>query len=267
MRKFKIKNRQKRKYTRHASPQHSYPYATIFAGLLPMLILAIAFMATLFMNMNLREQAVSFNPSFSMPNISWPQFSLTALVQPLLGLPNLLTQPVRFDSFQLTLPDPRPAVVAIGSGFESFFAGLGTAGVLVLEGLGRVGDLFVQSMTQVWNHMAAGANTIWSATVEYTIRAGQILTASTLFLLDKTIWLILFLYQGIVSILTFIFVQLSAFADAVVRIILIPFQILGALWMKMKPYVDILGSHMVMAGADLQNGVQSFNELGSELSK
>ena len=304
MRKFKVKNRQKRKYTRHTEPQSSYPSSTIFAGLLPVLFLAIAFLTTLLMNLNLREQTVSFQPQFTMPQFTIPQFiipqpslpeisipemSPVDMIKPIQSLPNLFTQPLAFlnsmgillvTSLQVIMAslgygflwilaalDPRPAISAFGAGVQSLIITLGTAISMLIDGFARIGELFAQSLVQAGNNVGAGIQTAWSATMEYTLRGISIIALSIGFVVEKIVWFIMFLFNGIVGILTFLYMQLAAFANAVIRVISIPFQILYSFWLQIKPFFDILGVHIGMVGADLSNGLASFEELATELNE
>jgi hypothetical protein len=284
MKKFKIKNRQKRKYTRHNAPQSSYQFSPIFAGLIPMIILAIALAATLLMNMNLREQTVSFQPQFQL---ALPKISLAEIMKPLQNLPNLLTQPAAFFAglgtvvigglesivlglntgfvWLITLLDPRAGIAALGQGMQTFFVGVGYMGILLFEGFARIGELLLQSTATVGEHMVAGANTIWSATVEYGLLTVDILSTVFWFLFNSIIQLVLFLFNGLVSIVTFIADGVIAVVDALVRVILIPFQILGAFWMQIKPYADTLLHYCGLALEDTAQGFNNLANIGSLL--
>lgn len=318
MKKFKVKNRQKRKYTRHAAvPQSTFSMRTLFASLLPLIILAIAFATMLLMNLNLREQTSSIEPLLQTPTIQTPTFRLPEIPFPTITLPGLslptisapsieapavspptitppefsaddiFSQPfVALGSFlsvvffvvQTTfimvgkafvaffvIPDTRAFWSIIGNIIVTFFSSLGAAGNLTISGLARVGDLLVQSINLVGLNFMAGAQTVTAASAEYAVRAATILASSAIFIFEKVVWIVTLLFSGIVFVVLFIFHALGAFAEGVARIVMIPFQVLGAFWLKIKPYVDILGVHVGMVGTDMQNGVESFNDLGNAL--
>ncbi len=306
MKKFKVKNRQKRKYTRHTVPQSTFSLRTLAVGLLPLLILAVAFGTTLLMNLNLREQTSSIPnptleiptltlptivlptftaPTFQAPIITFPTFTLPTVTTPEISFPEVSTPKPNAPDFSgftnflqliismflkafiafLVIPDSRPFWAIIVQALSALSISMGLMGNLTLNGFVRVGDLLLQSISLVGTNIAAGSQTISAAAIEYAIRAGQILATSSLFIFEKTIWLFMVLLNGTITVLLFIVHAVSAFADGVVRVVMIPFQVLGAFWLKIKPYVDILGAHMGMAGADLANGVDSFNELGEAM--
>lgn len=299
MRKFKIKNRQKRKYTRHTPPQSSYQLSTIFAGLLPIFILAIAFLTTMLMNLNLREQTVSFQPEFTAPQIlapqmhippiTMPQISLTDMIKPFQSLPNLFTQPIAFLSGTSALVlngiqtafvslgysllwvaaflDPRASIASFGTGIQMFFMAIGSMWVSVMNGFIWITELLIQSLSYAGISVVAGTTTVGTMIMEFIAGVASAIAFGVGVVLEKIAWLVMFLFNGVVSILTFLFIQLAAFVNAVIDIILIPFNILGEFWLQIKPYFDILGVHMGMAGADLASGFESFEELATELNQ
>lgn len=71
MRKFVVKNRQKRKYVRKSEKQSLYSFSKTTYGMLPVLITAIAFMATLVISSPLRNSLTSFRFSLPFPQLSF----------------------------------------------------------------------------------------------------------------------------------------------------------------------------------------------------
>jgi hypothetical protein len=282
MRKFKVKNRQKRKYTRHNVPQSSYQFSPLFAGLLPMTILAIALLATILMNMNLREQTVSFQPQMQ---IALPKFTLPDLITPIQSLPNLFNQPVAFVSGVLSLLaagvistgtafadgfvwvvtqlDPRFAIAALGKNVQWLIGSIGFLFVAIFNGFAWAGTEIGYGLGSVGEGIAYGANVVWASITGFIISIVQALWTALVFLFNGLLQIAVFLFNGIVSILTYIGNGIMAAVNAVVRVILIPFQIIGAFWLQIKPYFDILLYHFALAGADLANG---FNLLANPAS-
>lgn len=294
MKKFKVKNRQKRKYTRHSGIQNQSEVSPLLIGMLPTVVLAIALFATMFMNLNLREQTVSFQPQMtppqlSMPQLSMPTISLSEMIKPFLSLPNLLTEPAAFVSrfglliatgvqqaalgvwsgvlWILALLDPRIAIAAFGQGIVAFFTGVGYTFSLLGEGTVRIVDLFLQSMSAVGSNIVTGANTVWSMTVEYTLRGASIITSAVVFIIDKIVQLFLLIFNAIYFVFSFIFTKIAEFLNAIWNVILIPFNILADIGVMLQPYVDILNMHVGMVGKDLANGFASFEELSADISQ
>ncbi len=59
---------------------------------------------------------------------------------------------------------------------------------------------------------------------------------------------------------------ISHITAAVVHVIKIPFKILYAFWLQIKPYMMIFGHHIQMSGSDLSNGFASLGKFGSLIS-
>lgn len=296
MRKFKVKNRQKRKYTRHSGPQSSYQFSPLVAGILPTVILAITFIAMLLMNMNLREpanitvpQPTFAPPSISIPTLTIPTISLNELFQPIRNLPNLFAQPVAFligmvelvsDSIQFILTsfvagleqlaimlDPRPMFVSIGQGSIAAASSAGAAGVSIVDAVANMfANIFgsiAYAGVQIGNGMQIAGNAIVSAFL-YVL---ELLGMAFWFLVNGIVQIVLFLFNGFISIVTTIANAISAFINKVVSIILIPFQVIGAFWMMVKPYVDTLLYYCGLAVNDMGQGFNNLANLGSILQE
>lgn len=268
MKKFKVKNRLKRKYTRHTELQSSFQFST---GVLPILILAVALATTLLMSLNLREHTVTMQPQ-----VAAPQFSLQEALKPLTALPNLFTQPAAFvvgignlgiqgihDGLTalgngivstLTLLDPRRLAMATLVSIQGFFLGLSAIGTGLLEVVVGAWDAMLQSLgamsVAIGSGLAAMANAIAGVIV---LVFGSILNA--------VVWLLLLIYHAIAAVAMFIFGVVTAIVDAIVKVILWPFQMLGLLWQQIKPFFDILGYHISLAALDFSSGVDTLSHL------
>jgi hypothetical protein len=101
MSKFVVKNRQKRKYVRKSEKSSSYSFSKTFYGTLPILIMAVAFMATIIISPSFRNTFSNFKfilhpiqfPVLQIPKLQLPTFSI--------GNPLLFFQTIIFDINQL----------------------------------------------------------------------------------------------------------------------------------------------------------------------
>lgn len=87
MRKFVVKNRQKRKYVRKSEKQSLYSFSKTTYGILPILIMAVAFMATLVISTPFRDSLLHLKFTLKIP-----QFSFTNPLPFFLGLGDMISQ-------------------------------------------------------------------------------------------------------------------------------------------------------------------------------
>jgi hypothetical protein len=283
MRKFKIKNRQKRKYTRKSVHASSFPHSqAISAGLLPLLILAIALVTTVIMS---QAKGQTYAIDYSLPI---PQPKLPDIGNVVQNIPNLFNNPIAFVTSIYTLSidfmqqlwitigywfallahllDPRPFIALTIRSIMFFiqtmvqFAiilgmGIVTAGTVVLQAFITVGNAIANTMASMSYAIASFILFIAAA-----IMHGLTFVGAILLIIAKT------LIHIVTTIALFLFVKVSAFINGVVNIIEIPFKILWAFWLQIKPFFDMLGAHIKMTGDDLNNGVSSINKVGNLLS-
>ncbi len=289
MRKFTVKNRQKRKYTRKSAPQEVYRISKIWSvSLLPVIIVVVAFLTTMLINLNLRETTVSSAPQIAIPEIS-VTFSLEEVIKPFQNLPNLFNQPVAFlASFAalalnglsygavalgnvlvlaLTFLDPRPGLINGGNAFATLFTAMETIGIAFISGVLNIGELLIQSIASALTMSVSFIQNVSSTTFEYVGRGMETITTGVGFVIEKVVWIFSVIIDTIVGVLVFIYEKIAAFINGVIRIILIPFNILGAFWEQIKPPVMQLGYYIQMAGVDLTRSFESFGKLASVLSK
>jgi len=81
--------------------------------------------------------------------------------------------------------------------------------------------------------------------------------------LQGIIYLSIALWGGVVFVVSAIFGALTYALNAMIHIIEIPFKILNAFWLQIKPYVDIFLRHVQMTGKDFSGGVTSFDNVVS----
>ncbi|MBA3724090.1 MAG: hypothetical protein H0W89_04345 [Candidatus Levybacteria bacterium] len=289
MRKFTVKNRQKRKYTKKSAPQEVYRVSKIWSvSLLPLLIVVVAFLTTMLINLNLRETTVSSAPQINIPEIS-VTFSIEEVVKPFQSLPNLFNQPVAFLMslgvlalgglsngatflenvlvYSLSFLDPRPGLVNVGNTFAAFTLGIKTVVMLTLNWLNSTASLLVQSVLLIMTNIATGTQAIISVNIDYAGHGVEMIAASVSFVIEKVAWIFSVIFDAITGVLLFIFEKITAFINGVIRIIFIPFTILGAFWEQIKSPVMLLGFYIQMAGVDLTRSFESFGKLASVLSK
>lgn len=292
MRKFKVKNRQKRKYTRKNVPPSSLSLDRgISVSFLPFLILAVALATTMVISHNLREQDLAIEFTFQLPT-----FSTEPLQQFISDVPSMLQQPTAFvaglwtlvvDSMRgfgayfamlvsstvsslanacvqlAMLLDPRPVVVAIGQG-------VGIAWAWGVSGIVQLGSAIAFAINYIVLSLAAffllvGQSIAWAAqmlvslfiVVCNTILDALIIVSNFLTTVTLTI------AHAVVVAVQFTIVKVTAFIDAALYFLGTPFRMLAALWQLIKPYVDIFVQHLQMAGADLNNGFKALNNIAS----
>lgn len=71
MRKFIIKNRQKRRYIKKTKNVHTFSFSKAFSGMMPVLVMIIAFMATIVISTSFRNSLTNMHITFQFPEISW----------------------------------------------------------------------------------------------------------------------------------------------------------------------------------------------------
>src|SRR5215469_10415896 len=70
MRKFVVKNRQKRKYMRKSEKESLYSFSKTTYGILPILIMAVTFMATVVISTPLRNSLLNVSFKLQLPQLS-----------------------------------------------------------------------------------------------------------------------------------------------------------------------------------------------------
>lgn len=291
MRKFKVRNRQKRKYTRHNMPESSYQFSSLYAGLLPTVILAITFAAMLVMNMNLGEpESIAIEqPQFSQPSFSLPTFSLNDILRPIQNLPNLFVQPAAFligliDLIATTMQsvltafvvglerllimlDPRALFTAIGQSSADVASNAGAAGTSTVNVVSGATGAFANGLINAIVQLGIGIQTVLNAIVSFVLYILSILGTAFWFLVNGIAQIVLFVFHGFVSIITTIANAIGVLVNRLVNIILIPFQVIGAFWLVVKPYVDTLLYYCSLALNDMGQGFTNLANLGSLLQE
>lgn len=274
MRKFKVKNRPKRKYTRKTEQQYSNDLLTksIFVGIIPLIVVAIALYSILLISQNLRLETPTIElPTFQPPTVSFSwdwSISIIAnislfLEQTKQSLILLGTQTVIYTQalgvslgtafiWVATMLDPRPFLVIIGQGIYSLSV--------------TIFQMFQFVMQMAQNIMQVYATILWNSTQFIfqivSLTFSYILHFITMIL--NTLWdFALATSQVIASWAHIAFVRLVAMIDATLYFLGTPFRALAAFWIQIKPYVDVFLSHVQMTFNDFNNGVKSLNSLTS----
>jgi hypothetical protein len=148
MRKFKIKNRTKRKYVKkHDLAVSLSQTQSLTLGVIPMLLVVIAFLATFFIANPPLNQPVL--PEIQIPEMSLPQISLPAIEIPQLKTPEIhlsfeWPKLPQIEIPHVSLPNPVPPIAAA---FTSL--GNGGSGIInsTLDGIDTFDKFFGQSLT------------------------------------------------------------------------------------------------------------------------
>ncbi len=296
MRKFEIKNRKKRKYTRKSEEISSFSFYKTASEMLPLLVMVIAFMSTMIISTPLRDSFTNISFTFELP-----RFSLT---NPLLFFQTMLTDltQIGFVTWSITLAFAK----AISQSFTStstavtngtfslvqllqFSANLiGNILLFIIFETSRGIGFLTQFVTFITIAGFVFLNACFTFIAGFTIAIGQIIAAFTQVVVHQIIFIVTLaihsvviatiavinfiafigktIVTAIVSTTAFVWLQITRFVLAVVHIIEIPFRVLYAFWLLIKPYVDFFGKHVQMSGADFSNMFNSFYRLASVMT-
>ena len=134
MKKFKVKNRPKRKYVKKNDLAQSYSSVqSLTVGLVPLLLMAIAFFTTIIMtssytaNLNLPSMSLSL-PQISIPKTTFPEIKVNTPALPKITIPEILAITLP----KVTIPNPFPM---IEKGISNFIIALGTSMEIAIENL------------------------------------------------------------------------------------------------------------------------------------
>lgn len=303
MRKFVNKNRHKRKYTKKIGSVSSFSLTRTFYSMLPLLVLLIALMSTIIISTPFRNSFSQIRFSYEIPQISFeiPQLSFTnpfsflqslmfALLQTatdfwsvLQVFSGFIVQFARqiFETisyalsnlthiFVLELLISYHAVIFIA---QELFTGLD-----IIVQVFLVGEYFfiniAKNITAFIVTVATGAGmSIVNGLL--SIEHGAIALAGYLFQWTGMISIAIYrvsvlignlIWTNVITVATFIEIAIHNFFITLVHIIDIPFKILYAFWLQIKPYVDFFGRHVQMTGVDLSNGFASWGKVASLMS-
>jgi hypothetical protein len=316
MSKFVVKNRQKRKYVRKREKSSSYSFSKTFYGTLPILIMAVAFMATIIISPSFRNAFSSFKftlhpiqfPVLQIPKLQFPTFSI--------GNPLLFFQTLVFDINQLSAEliniftalwislstffaasfsaagsaaarsivifDPRPLLNAISNdsatvGYSLFYTGsfvtlyiVDTCKILLrlslfsettsINEVSFVLLYIVHAVSIGLQFILTIISTLLQIIINTVVFTAQ-LTINVAFAIFSTLFrIVTIVWQTISSIITAIGAWTISVIHTIVHVIEIPFNILEAFGLAMKPYVDFFGRHVAMTGEDFSNGVSSIGK-------
>ncbi len=134
MKKFKVKNRPKRKYVKKNDLAQSYSSVqSLTVGLVPLLLMAIAFFTTIIMtssytaNLNLPSMSLSL-PQISIPKTTFPEIKVNTPALPKITIPEIPAIALP----KVTIPNPFPM---IEKGISNFIIALGTSMEIAIENL------------------------------------------------------------------------------------------------------------------------------------
>ena len=311
MRKFVVKNRQKRKYVKKNEKESLYSFSKTTYGILPILIMAVAFMATITISAPFRNFFVNFRINLQLPQIALsnplPFFQSVYfdLIQSYLISTQVITAIVTslfhtFDSATtaakqgLAIFNPQPLFALLTNSFVVLGNSLWNATLFISKNLLLAGRttihffLFMLSFTLSNANFASilivhilffiGQCIISSATIalqfvfKFAIAASQFITNVSVFIFQILLQIITILFTIIASVTVSLWVWLysvivattqainTAFTNTL-HVIEIPFKILEAFGLAMKPYVDMLDHHMLLSGEDFTKGFSNIGKI------
>jgi len=296
MRKFVIKNRQKRKYTKKSESISSFSFSKTAYSLLPFLIMLIAFMSTIIISAPFRDTLSNISFTFELP-----QFSLS---NPLYFFQTLASDFSQIGLVMWTITQAvsgtlvQNVALTTGSVTSGIFLAINflficITGVLsgfffvaqqMFLGVSSINQfsLFLQTAT----FEALYACALWIS--EETVLSGQFIFLKTIFGAQQFLLLLNYLshitafvlisiahflmfigqvvLNAILSTITFIASVINHTGLAIVHTVEIPFKTLAAFGLLLKPYVAIFGKHVQMAGSDFSNGFSDMGKVTSLLS-
>jgi hypothetical protein len=291
MRKFVIKNRQKRKYTRKIEEISSFSFSKTAYGMIPLLIMLIAFMSTIIISTPFRDSIsnINFNFTFKLPQFSFsnPLNSIQSLLNDfaqigifmsalLLAIYGVLMQSLsvlstilthEFSITQTNIITQKDASVN-GASFiiqefskelnllEQFIVSIG----LYCEFTAKiVASSFINIFIIIGQIFVAIAISVAQIIVYVSITVAGFIISLVLSIFHFISIILVAIWRTIATIGNYLLVSITRIVMAIVHTIEIPFKILAAFGLALKPYVDIINHHIQMSGADFTNGV---NDLG-----
>lgn len=287
MRKFIVKNRQKRKYTKKADlPPHFTKTKTIY-GMLPLFVLAIVFMATVVISQPLRDQLSHIHISISIPNISFtdPIASVVSIANMLaVGMLTLgqAVNTIGLAMWQailvvghailqvLVLLDPRPLLISIGQTLL-LIANWTMSSIIALGNtLLEILSLLGQGIVVIGITIGTITQTVFSAIIQllmfighFIFFVGNAIVIGILAIAHLIATAAQIVGSWILACIAAIQHVLSIIGNAIGTFVSWPFKVMYAGWLQIKPYVDVFLAHIAMSGSDLSNGFASVGKVAS----
>lgn len=288
MRKFKRKNRQKRKYTRHTPAAPSFSLSRpVWIGLIPSILIAIALLTTFIITTGAQEDALQVLNRQALSPAELLHSLADNLMQTIAGaqqnftppaLPNLEIHPLQFSLTWLS---------SLGQGisfmFETVWNGLlHVLSVLnpvpVISGLGRV----IVSVLS-----AAGHGVAWTGGIMISVGAGllsvityaavvtghafvtafQAVGNGILFVFTVLSAVIITIAQGIINIFLAIAHTIAGVFTAIFNFLAIPFVALHSYYIEIRPFLLYVGTLFQHSANDLAFGLNNLLNLPKELSQ
>jgi len=268
--------------------------------MIPLIVLLITFMVTIVILLPLRNSLTHIHITFQAPDISFrnPVTFIQTVTQTLLQIRGTL-ETATITTYTLSM-QARDAIAesAIASsnylwnsiliaeqtfivtsiGVMQIFLLLGSyfvsgvysllSFIIQISIVGQINalHLFLSVIISAVQTLINTLFIIWNILINAALIAFQAIHIAGLFVFAK-----LLAVSGVVW--TFLVTVFNAIATAVIHgitsfihFVEIPFKILDAFWLQIKPYVVILGQHIQMSGNDFTNGLKSLEKVGTLLS-
>ena len=301
MKKFVIKNRRKRKYVRKKGENSEYTFSKTLYSMLPMLIMVIAFMATIIISTSFRDSFAKIRFTFQPPQISIsdPALLLVTLSEIILtDVYHIFASIASAFGECIDILNPMPAVNVIGDWSFVFGNFIFAVVNVVIQAMVNSVNALAQLLSSVFFEVTNGVSLIISLftniftqtglwMIEFLKIAAQIIINALIFsikivLLTNGIILSAFLQIAIMLIKVITSVAIFAWTwigfglnlllnflgtviHKIITAIEIPFKVLGAFGMRMRPYADMLGQHIEMTGKDFTNGLKDLGNVTSSM--
>jgi hypothetical protein len=294
MRKFVIKNRQKRKYIKKSEQQSSLSFIKTLYGMLPLLIMMVALMTTMIITSPLRDPQASIRFTFDLPTISFQNpFIFFQTLADFLGegflafvsgfatlidsFIHILQSGVNSALYTVMLLDPRPLFLVIGSGFMTIVVAISFMCTQIIHVLltlfliiSYFFQLFVTSIaitsTAVLHFIGTTIIAAGRSAVTVVVTLTQVMSVIGLTIFHFFVMVGQTVIAWIWSVLVAFAVFINHLIDAIVQGIEWPFKIIGAFLYKFKPVGDMLGKHIALAASDLGGCFSNFGKTINYLS-
>lgn len=283
MRKFIIKNRTKRKYTKKVEQHSSLLFGKTIFGILPLLIMIIALMTTLAISSPIRMTLSNIHFNFNLSSLflqnPLPLFQTIGenIAYYSLALVGGLMTGVSTITKVIVLLNPTPLFDLIGSTVQTSISSLAYLFSVLFNALALAAGWALQFVQTLIQNVIF--NIIFNAQFIFTgiVTVGNEVVQGVVIIAGAVSTLALFFYHMLSLVVIAIgdwfgalFVAISTWFNHMVQtvsyLISWPFKVLAAYLMQYKPMADTLGKHLNLAFHDMGVCFATFGKTLGSLS-
>lgn len=300
MKKFKVKNRQKRKYTKRITVHTSSHFSLLrpsILGIVPMFIIGVSFFVT-YMIIN-KPIDPSFTPqvSINLPAIRIPEIKLD--IKQIAFIP----PKIKFSPQPINITPPRIDVTPVGKSLSYIHRLLLTGFSLTIslitnmfQGTVAIITLLnpIPLMMKAYIHMITveirfiqfttfKITQVCTSILSFDVFIMQYIVATVQKIFYLTYQTVLTTVQGTLSFIFFIQqlliqfgkatwvflnavgIKIMEISNAIGNLILTPFRIMGEYYQHIKPYLDFIGTHINKSFGNMSEGFSNLTTLPTEI--